>query len=547
MSENPEHISPRARTTLALVGLFCLHLMLVALTLRDALFDPLYTNDAIDYMIVATEEAYRHPWDPMVDRNHALDTGHPLLIPYLCGVAWHVFGQATWVLHLAIWLCAALAMTSSHVLGRIVFQRLDPRSARLAAWLLPLMLLSHPVFISNTAQYLNEVPMTAFTVALIASMIARRPAQPALWATLLALTRLPGIVSVAMLAVAELAIQFFVLKERDYLKLIKSIQGQLIAAAILAGYLFVKMVIRDRPLTDYAQNVHWNFSFSYLVSEAKGIWISTFAHPNLGLFPIFALACVGAVILLRMRWRSARQDDSRSPTDITPLIRLACYGAILMLGNVLFYSTAKQNNNPRYFLMFYPMILVGGVATLLYLSKGRKPIWISLCLLWITLQISRWHSPTWEPTREMAPKLHAYLAPRDVMNCMDYRDSIIVFEEMIADLNASDPPPQIISGFPSSQIYTSRTAGFDNARLTATPIVGMMTAGELNALAGQLRADSNREVILAIHARDLFYASLMTQIAESSRVFSKVKDYEINGKLIGTTYRHTPILRRAAR
>lgn len=520
-------------------GLFTCYFILIALSLRGALVDPLYTNDAIDYMIVATEEALRHPWDPMVDRSFALDTGHPLLIPYLCGLVWSVLGSQLWILHLIIWICAAIALTGTHWLARTALLRVNPKSASLAAWFPPLMLLAHPVFISNTAQYLNEVPMTAFTIALITSMIAQRPAQSALWATLLVLTRLPGVVTVALLAGAEIMFLIIAEKERSLPKLIKSISGHLFSIGILALYLFVKIVLRGRPLTDYQQNMNWNFEITHFAGEVTGIWRSIFAHPHLGLFPIFILACVGAVLIVRSKLSSVRHEISSPRSEFDPLIRLACYGAAMIIGNILFYGAAKQNNNPRYFLMFYPVILVGGIATLLYITRGRKPIWISISLMWMALQFSRWHSATWEPLREMAPKLHTYLAPRNVMNCMDYRDSIIVFEEMIADLNASDPPPQIISGFPSSQTYTSRTAGFDNVRLTATPIVAMMTAGELNALAVKLQAESNREVILAIHERDLFYPSLLLQIAES-RVFSKVKDYETNGRLIGTTYRYTP-------
>ena len=107
MSEPSANSPQNRRSILTQLGLFAIYFFLIALALRDALLDPLYTNDAIDYMIVATDEAYRHPWDPMVDRDHALDTGHPLIIPYLCGVAWRVVGPEVWALHLAIWLCAA--------------------------------------------------------------------------------------------------------------------------------------------------------------------------------------------------------------------------------------------------------------------------------------------------------------------------------------------------------------------------------------------------------------------------------------------------------
>ena len=432
---------------------------LISIVLGFTVHDP-FIEDAVGYMGTATESFSKHPWKPYVDIG---DTGHPQLFCYL--VAW--FWRFNWAArlefsHLAVWLSGALALSASHGMAvRIMAGRLG-RSAHLAGVATALVLLTHPLMISHLAQYLNDVPMMACGMALMLAIVEQRYGWATLWACGLAFTKMTGPVGVVAIGMFEFALWLGARGWRlpwkqNALRLMPFV----VSGTLFSLYLFVKLVLLDRPLTIFQEHTVWNTNFKDLLEESLTVarvflWAPSFA------MAFWLWIAVGGLFVTIIRWGRRRASKASPQQPFAPPAQWHAYGIMLWMTLVycLFYAFQALWDQARWFLMFYPLVAIGGIHGLLILTGNRRAVWIPLAGLWMAFQVARWHGAWIEPIDSILPGTAERLKVKPPSFSLDYRTQLKLYQQAVAAIEHGKPTQRVFCLYPTSGVISLPCNGY---------------------------------------------------------------------------------------
>lgn len=480
------------------VGLFLGYFVVIALILLHTIHDPM-VDDAIGYMGTSTQAFMQHPWKPYVDIG---DTGHPQLFCYLVAPFWKLHWP--WRLefaHLAVWLSAAFALSQSHQMAVRLAGWRYARAPHAVGVAVAVILLAHPLMIANTAQYLNDVPMMAWGMALILAVARERYGWATVWAVCLTFTKLTGSIGVFAVGSFEFAAWLLARGWRaGWRRFTLRFMPYALSAGLLALYLFIKLHLMGRPLSVFNEHTQWLTTWDEL-TKAAGIILNTFLRvPRLSmeLWEGLALVALAAVLLHRActRWMlrapasNTMEQDRADPPCAVPPWKAQVHGYGLMVWMALvyfgFYTVQILWDQARWFLMFYPLLAIGGVHGLLILTRGRLWLWVWPVLLWAGLNVMRWHAAWLEPLERVRPGSAAELMVRPPTFSLDYRLQIAMWQRTLAKMEGEGPLARVYCLYPTTGVMVLPECGYLEGAL---PMLALSWFAEEAELRGKIEED----------------------------------------------------------
>lgn len=426
---------------------------LIAVILRGALLDG-FDNDGLGFM-AHVSGLFSGQWLPFLTRD---DPGHPAFLAYAVGLFWRLTGFSTWSAHLSIWVAGAVALTAQREIARRLLAPVVSRETLVWLSTVPaLLLLAHPLFIAYTAQYLYEVPQTAFVLGLAAATAAEAPGIAALFAALLVTNKITGVVGVAtVLAVHALR---GLIRRRPAREIAASSWPYLGALGLFAAYLAIKLGLLHLPLNTFPDNARWYGPARIVRERLPELSQSLFQHPTFGAGPWLLLVAVGAAGAFLHR---GRVPDGPAPPlpGWTPGETAALLGA-LGAANVLVHAANGNYVQPRYLLPLHAtLILLGFTALVTLLGVRHRRLAIGVAAAWATLAVLRWRAAHLEPLRRVSPSVHAALRMPFLETTLDVRERILFYAALARDLGALEPAPCVFAAYPTADALTERWGGY---------------------------------------------------------------------------------------
>jgi hypothetical protein len=391
--------SPLSRPTLmqrtlppavAWVAAFVFYFSVIAAILSGYAFCG-FIGDAAAYVARNTHEYSTHPLLPYLTVQ---DTGHPLIFAWLNGLLWRAWGIQPLIANVSIWLYAALALTALQFLAQnVVTTTLGARAPRWAGLAAALCLLSTPLFIANTAQYVGELPHLAFNLMMLAAWYRRRRGWLTFWAFLLTFTRITGCLAVLGLGLFDLGRELRAGGMRRPRRLFVLMLPYLICGLLFAVYLTVKLWVLGRPLTTIEVNEAFAGGSTTLLGQAGIILAHTFNQPRYS----FGLLAIPAAIALGLHgWRRFALRSDRAGDAAVGISNAALYSAFAAVAVVpaLLYALHDLWPQPRWFLIHHALIVLLGVHGLFCLAPRSRATVAAILIAWCSLQILRWQ-PSW--------------------------------------------------------------------------------------------------------------------------------------------------------
>lgn len=358
-----------------------------------------FNGDESGYVSPNTAEIASHPFNPFI---FEIDTGHPIIYTYPVAVAWRLLGMRNVAANIAMWVYAALALTALHALARRMLARAPKKRA--PAWLgaaSALALLSTPMFISLTAQYLDPMPYLAALLLMVLAWASGRRIALGVLAVLLALIRITGSFSVLGLGLFDLGYQWFVLRRRSWRGVLNALAPYAATGAVVFVYMSIKLFVLHRPMSTIRAN---KMSFAGWAGIQRNIdWTlgALFRMPRYCFTIMLVIAGMAVIVTLvrrglrRLRGPQAGAAEAPAqPAAETLPGGAAIYGALFaaMLAPTLFYIIDfVWFLQPRYLLFWHALLVIMGVHGLAVLLGRRAWLVLPVLGLWCGLQVTRWH------------------------------------------------------------------------------------------------------------------------------------------------------------
>lgn len=421
-----------------------------------------FTDDESGYVALNTEEFASHPWKPYLVKT--MDAGHPMIYAWADGVLWSIFGHSNAIAHVSIWCYGAVAlMTLQRLMALLLRNRRGAGAPRWAGLLAALCLFSTPLFISHVSQYLDAIPYTAFLLLMVLAWAEGRRRWIAVWATLLALTRITGFMGVLGLGLFDLGYGWLALRRRSPRELLRHMKPYFISGGIFIAYWIQKMVILRLPFNNFKKN-----DFSFADPKTIRVYILKINEFILDLprysFRLLLWAIVAALAVQAVRWLWRRL--AKSPATPPPAADglpgpAAIYAALLasMLISTAFYCVYFMFPNPRWLISWHALLVLAGVHALVVLFGRWRLLAVPLLLLWCGLQATRWHQ-AWV---EKSPFIPTARQPRFIEKAvftLDINRRKALVEGAVAWMLKNTRNPLILCAYPTSTAFFMPSAGY---------------------------------------------------------------------------------------
>lgn len=429
---------------------------LLAVTLRDAVVDG-FDGDALGHLSPATLEFAQHPWKPFMLKG---DPGHPILFAWVVGLLYRVFGVTNALPHLATWVLSALLLTKVFELGEHAGGVLGAKAARATGVVAALLLFFHPMFISQAADYLSEMPNTAFMAAAALATLRGKTRAATVWLSLLLLTRLSGVATFGAFTVFAGILVLLGLKRGEGLRalIVKHVGPLFVSGLVFSTYLFVKLVVLKLPLTAFAGNNKWRTLEEIFGGYLRRVLFEAYVVPRMGLWVLLVVGAAGAIMWVFRADRPEREPQVSR--DFRAAAALSLLG-LVALANLAFYAANFNYPQPRYFLVTYPFPIVAGAFGLLVLSRARLAIYGPLVALWGGLLLVSWHGRTIAAVTAASPRLGRLLEmPHPPGTNLTQRDRIAYYTRLAGELDAMPERPLVFGLYPTVATLHMSTGGF---------------------------------------------------------------------------------------
>lgn len=435
---------------------FLFYLALIATILAGSAFLG-FLGDAAGYVAPNTWDYATHPLFPFLSDQ---DTGHPLIYAWINGLFWRWLGIQPLVAYISIWIYAALALTSLQYLARRVIESsLGPKAPRWAGLAAALCLLATPLFISYSAQYLSAVPHLAFSLLMLAAWYAGRRGWLTLWALMLTFTRITGCLSVLGLGLFDFAREIHRHRLRRPKRLLLIMTPYLASGLLFVGYLFIKLIVLNRPMTTLAINEKLALAPLAILRQLTSILEHSFHYPRYS----FALFLVPIGLALGLHRFGKKKSAAPPPTskNASPSNRTV-YAAFLctVAPPAALYTVHALWPQPRWFLIHHALIILAGVHALFFLLRNHRRLVAVLLIGWCALQVLRWQSPWVYKVFPHHPVVRHHLAMHFPLNLNVIKQKQLYHE--LADWWHTHTPPQAgaIAAWPTYRVLQDPQGGF---------------------------------------------------------------------------------------
>lgn len=433
--------------------------------------------------------------------------------------------NATW--HIVIWLCGATALTAVFRMARVHW---DTLVSLLAA----ITLLSCPLFLSQTATFNLEAPLTATAILAFWCCVSRKYKSAVLLSTLAYNLHARGVIvllATGAISLVDLAINLWYRYRSDKHGgrepvwrngAFVSVLLHTLSAAVFAAYLLMREQVSPTP----------SGTFSGTFSGAK---ILTGVH-TLNLMTAVAsvpeVAAVAAIFLARVtllflqRWLTAARADEDTPGKRI-IHEWACLhaGFLFRCGAFLSVYIAFMASFPmvlpRYHLMIYPVLLVGSLS-LLAAVKVDRPVVIALLLIAVTCNIINYEGRLYgfQPNTN-----DGYILERSA----EYRNDLHLNQRLAKKIESDFDLGRtvFVTSWPITQILSIPEAGYVSTESVEVVSLLPISYASVGALSEIYRVDTDGRSIEQTTDRDVIWVESRNCFYPEAFAFSASEGHEL--------------------